>query len=257
MTNSGQHKEVKGHIASQDEIDEMTELRTFFKPEDGRKRLEEFAKWLFGGTTAVATLGAGFSIAGTSQLAGLGKLVFVLAVICVGFSLACAAMSIAPKWVEINRNSLDSMRAAVSKQFVSRKRWLSIASASFAIGLFLAASSPLATSISAGTKSEPVRVQVTYSMEDSGKFEAQLVAVGLAPYVPVEVELATMPMTKGIVLPKRRGLTDAEGAATLQLVLQKVTKIKGTLVVNSRWKESAEKMRQETLEIPIGLTQKS
>lgn len=251
MSDLGKSNPIKGRSVSNTEIAQLNELKALFKPEVGMKRVEDFAKWLFGGTTIIATLGAGLSNVVFGQLVGYGKLVFSLAILFFGLSLACAAVCLAPKWVDVNLNSRDLMQLGVIEKFKYQRGFLIIATVSFSFALLLAALAPFVSSLSDWPKPSPVRVSITYSMEAQGKFEAQLSGAGLMPYGSVEIELKTDPPVTKMIMPRRRDVADGKGKATLQLVLPQVNKIKGSLLVISKWQEASEKMRVDTLRIPL------
>ena len=65
-----------------------------------------------------------------------------MAVIALGISLVAASWSVAPKWEEVSREEMESLRDAVADQFRSRRRSLAVSTWFFAIALLLACLSP-------------------------------------------------------------------------------------------------------------------
>src|SRR5262249_4435075 len=122
---------------------QLEDLRSLFKPDQGLKHLDDFAKWLFATTAIVGTLGAAFSNKAFDELTGIGKVTFAFAVVALGVSLAAAALSVAPKWVTFNPYSRDSMSSAIQQIYSRRRLFLYIAAPAFATALILAAVSPL------------------------------------------------------------------------------------------------------------------
>lgn len=112
-------------------------------PEKSLALLDDFAKWLFAVTAVVGTLGASFNVSGANNLSGTGKTLFAWAVVCVGGSLALAALARLPLGRHVNRYSDVSLAAHVA--FVTKLRGglLGGAAALFALALILAGLSPL------------------------------------------------------------------------------------------------------------------
>jgi len=238
----------KGRPVSPAEIEQMVELQKIFKPEAGMKRLEDFAKWLFGSTTIIATLGTGFSWITIANLNNTGKFFFGLALILVGISLALAALSLAPFWVTINPNSRDSMNDAVEKQFSYRRARIKSASVCFATGLVFAAFAPLSPAFISYLGIYNPNTMITYNLDADGKFAANYTASGLRPRSYVEVELqAENPHTK-MIMPKRRAVVDLYGNVSVDLVLPGADKISGLLIILAKYSNMS---TPERLEVPI------
>src|SRR2546426_751917 len=132
----------KGRTVSETQSGRLAALQTFTSPSESLNRLDAFAKWLFATVATVGTLGAALSTTGLAEPKRLGRFVFAAAVLALGFSLAMAAYSLAPKWVSANPNSIDSMENAVARTFASRRGPLRWAAFAFAAALLLAGFTP-------------------------------------------------------------------------------------------------------------------
>lgn len=134
---------VTGSPVSQEFSQDFDELRSLLRPSESVKVLDEFSRWLFATTAVVGTLGAAFGISGLNDLSGTGKRLFATAVLCLGVSLALAALARAPRKVFVNRYSLESMQDTLGRLVKFRQRVLTGAALLFAAALVLAGLAPL------------------------------------------------------------------------------------------------------------------
>jgi hypothetical protein len=242
---------VSGEKESPEERKRMEELNKYFSGLDLIRSYEDFAKWIFGSTAIIASLGAGLSNAAFANLSGCGTILFALAIFSVGVSLACAVLSLTPLWKpqRFNPNNFQQMMLVLETQLNYRRRRIQIAAIAFAIGLILAAAAPAASSLACHGKQQ-AHVYVTYDLNAQGKFESRLSAVGLEPYTPVEIELQWQNAKHiKMTMPKYRGVADVNGIASFNLTLPNANKVKDILVI-TRWNEAAGK-REESLNIPV------
>jgi hypothetical protein len=125
------------------ELADYEELRRLVSPEKSFALLDDFAKWLFGITAVVGTLGASFGVSGANDLTGSGRTLFAWAVALVGVSLAFAALARLPLPIRVNRYSDVSLARHVLILVQVRGVMLTFAALLFAAGLVLAGLSPL------------------------------------------------------------------------------------------------------------------
>ena len=210
-------KVIHGSVVSQEDKTEFDSLRTMFDAKAAVERLDSYGKWLFASAAVVGSLGAGLSNTALSKLRGPGVWVFALAVVSLGICLVAASRSIAPHWVKARIAELDSLRAAVNKQFKSRQGQLNVAAGFFALALVLAAVSPL-ISLVAG-KSVPV---LHYSLDEKGNLDAGLEASALDAGTMIEIRLDG-PKGSAIQLPSAAGTADDNGQVKLSLKLTGVS----------------------------------
>ena len=119
-------------ILGPDELKRFQALQDFFAVDPTAKRIEDFGKWVFTAVATVATLGTGYSLYGYQTLTDTAKLVYAVAMICVGLSLACAVKVLTPEFLKINLNSLQSFDSEFSRSIKSRR------AGTIAAGFFLA-----------------------------------------------------------------------------------------------------------------------
>ena len=136
-----------------DEIDLLHRFREKYLPDALLQTQDEFAKWLFGLTAAIAALGAGFSNAAFAKLNGLGVLSFGLSVLFAGIGLSIATYSLSIGLPDANWHSLPTMYAAM-KSPLKKKRWsIRLAAFFLALALFAAGSAPLLSLVKLGDRS--------------------------------------------------------------------------------------------------------
>lgn len=121
-----------------EEIADYAELRALIRPTQSVEILDRFALWLFGATAIVGTLGAGFSIDGTSHLNGAARVVFGGAIVFLTVALVLALLARLPLPVQVNRYSLEDLQRAHRKVVRLRFRLVLGAGLLFAAALLLA-----------------------------------------------------------------------------------------------------------------------
>jgi hypothetical protein len=79
-----------------EELEDYAELRRLVSPRVSLELLDSFAKWLFAVAAVVGTLATSFGVSQANDLTGSGRRIFAWAVVCVGLSLALAALARPP-----------------------------------------------------------------------------------------------------------------------------------------------------------------
>lgn len=236
-----------------EEIAELKSLQEVFNLSNSTKKIETYSKWLFATTTIIASLGAGLADSSARNLTGYGNLSFSVALIVLGISLGCAALSLAPTWHEISRHVLSDLRNAASNHLNSKKLLIQISSWSFTIALVLASLSPFISKLS--TKKEAVAkgIGLNYSLTQECELKASLVGTGAKPFSRAEIELVVDPPAKPAVWPITVGMASSSGTISLSLSAKKLRQLKGTkiLLLRGRWKNKAGAQINESLSIPI------
>jgi hypothetical protein len=204
-------EEIKGTVVDQEDKAEFDSLRTIFDPKAALDRLDSYGKWLFASAAVVGSLGAGLSNTALSKLRGAGVWVFALAVMSLGLCLFAASRSIAPHWTKARVAVLDSLRAAINKEFKTRQRQLNLAAGFFALALVLAAVSPLVSLITGA--SVPV---LHYSLDEKGNLDAGLEASSLDKGSTIEIRLDG-PKGSAVQLPRAAATADDNGQVKLTL----------------------------------------
>jgi hypothetical protein len=165
-------------ILGPDEVTRLQALQAFFAPDATAKRVEDFGKWVFSAVATVGTLGTGFAVFGSSSLNDRSRLVYAVAMLFVGISLACAVMVLTPAFLKINPNSLQSLNFEFSRSIKNRRGW-TISAGVFLVFAFIAAGIVPACSI----KFSPPPAQfpgLSYTFESS-KLTIRLVLKDLKP----------------------------------------------------------------------------
>jgi hypothetical protein len=206
---------------------ELEELQKLFKPELGLKRLEDYGKWLFLTIAAVGSLGAAFSNEAFKDLSDDGKALFGIAIGVLGFSLAAATLSLAPKWVTTNPNSRSDLKRAVNEIYKHRRELLEFAGTGFALSLALAGLSPLLS-----TESER-ETSITYEITETDTLKATFSTQGLEPSTSVGLTVQGTP-PEDRTLPRECGMTNAEGATAVSVEITHVNEFEGSLVLIGR-----------------------
>lgn len=132
-----------GTALSPDEEADFAELRALFSPSQSLRLLDNFAKWLFASAGIVGVLGSGFGLSKANNLHGSGRRLFAWAVVCLGLSLALAALARLPILQRVNRYSPEDMRSALHTLYFVRCGLLAGSALLFAAALALAGFAPL------------------------------------------------------------------------------------------------------------------
>jgi hypothetical protein len=147
-------------------------------------RQQDLAKWFFTAAAGVGTLGAAFSALGAVPLNGLGRQLFVLAVLFVGVALVLAALALRPTMVDYPAlpGGAEAALQSVANARAAKLRWATIV---FALALALAAVSPFFSGSPAlGPASNP-RFAVSYSVTGKGEVSAAVSGSGLPAFARV------------------------------------------------------------------------
>jgi hypothetical protein len=151
-------------VLTPDDQQELKTLRDFFDPQKSAERLDSYGKWIFTAVASITALGTGLSNAAFQNLDSHGKPVYGLAVVLGGISLASAALLLTPQLSDVNRWSMDSMRAAIDHGNKNRRVYVIVASWTLALALVLAAIAPLVTSHYTARAVAPSDPDVQYSL---------------------------------------------------------------------------------------------
>jgi len=235
---------------SSDEQARANDLADLLKPKVGTERVDAFAKWILISTGMIAVLGVGLSNFALSTLSGLGKIVFGMALASIGLSVASSALSFASQWHAIGPFSRDSMLAAINAQFAARRKFLVIASVSFAIALFFAGIAPLASDVRFPLRQQSLHHSLAYNLDAAaGSFQATLSGDHLVPGSPVELILQATPRDRSLILPRGRVIADASGVAKVTVIFPHVDMVKGPLLVFTRVVEAPGQIKEDTLTV--------
>lgn len=230
---------VRGVLLSSDEVAQFDAISALQDPVAAARRVDEFAKWLFGGTTIVGALLIGLARTGVTPAQSSGQILHAIAVVCLGVSLALASVSLAPKWSGYNRHSPEQRREAVDYALTARRRPLRWATSLFAASLVAAGLAPLGSVYDARWHRHP-RVEIAYTLPDSGPLAATLWGVALpegsivdfmALAVPRHADGTDSPSNASSVvsaatqrqarrMPRARTVVRADGAANMSLILR-------------------------------------
>jgi hypothetical protein len=223
------------------EVKQLQSLQAVFDPAAAFKRIDDFAKWIFGSIAVVGTLGAGFSNSAFSNLGPCGKVLFAIAILLIGLSLYFVTRTLEPRWVHANTSSRESMLAAVDSNLRARKAPLLTAATLFATSIVFAAFAPLSSLLCSASKSpaEP-RVQLGFEIKSDGKTTGQLSASGMKPFTPIELTFVTQTLSALPLAPVAHKYADEHGQATLAADLPDVTKFNHNLNLLARWGDSAD-----------------
>ncbi len=229
---------------------QANDLADLGRPRVGMRGVDAYTEWIFISAGVIAVLGAGLSNAAFNTLSDLGKIVFGMALASVGLSVASSALSFASQWHAISPSSRDSMLAAINAQFAARRKFLVIASVSFAIALFLAGIAPLVSGVRFPLRQEGLHHSVAYNLDAvTGSFQATLSGNGFVPGSPVELILQAVPRERSFILPRSRAIADTSGAAKITVIFPHVEMVKGPLLVFTRVVETPGQVKEDTLTV--------
>lgn len=198
----------------------LTELEQLLSPAQGLERVENYAKWVFGGTAAVAALGALYTKQIVGDLNVWGRLAAALGLVTLAYAMACAARALAPVLIKYTPGSIDTMEAALGFQFMRRRPWLERAGWGLAAALVLYGLAPLvgvATGAVARTPAtmHPVnRTALDYKLTPRPQVEAKLDVAGAAPFRGLELSLTTDSAT---LITQAAEITDSTGKGSVSL----------------------------------------
>jgi hypothetical protein len=195
-------------------------MQKMLAPEVGAERVDTYAKWVFGGTAAVAALSGLYTKQIVGDLNEWGRLAAALGIGALGGAMAAAVRALAPVMVKYNPNSVDSMEDAVNTQFAQRRPWVQWAGWSLAAALVLFGLAPLGGA--AGERmlrKELVRPRnqtaLSYQATSRPGIQASLIVSGAAPYRPIEIAIEWSDSFIGVA--QAAALTDSLGIATVKV----------------------------------------
>lgn len=105
-------------------------------PDQSLTRLDTYGKSLFGSVATIGTLLTGFGVLKPEAAAALKNPWLLLPVGLACLSLAFAVMGTVPRTGEINRSDIDSIRLYYNNLIRERGKYIFLAGATFACGLF-------------------------------------------------------------------------------------------------------------------------
>ncbi|TAJ13996.1 MAG: hypothetical protein EPO68_12900 [Planctomycetota bacterium] len=179
----------QGLPVSDQGLAEWRALRERFAPDQGAKRIEDFAKWLFGGTAALTSIALAYNTAAGTSARPLGHGWVAAAVLAQTASMLCSALTLAPIWLPVNRNSLDQMQAAVAQQYRSKRGTLTAATIFFALSLAIIGVAPLFSAEPAAPRSVPV-IASEYGLSGTRRLGAEAEGTGLEPGSELAVRIS-------------------------------------------------------------------
>lgn len=198
----------------------LTELEQLLSPAQGLERVESYAKWVFGGTAAVAALGALYTKQIVGDLNFWGRLAAALGLVALAWAMACAARALAPVLIKYTPGSIDTMEAALGFQFMRRRPWLERAGWGLAAALVLYGLAPLVGVATSAAFRKPAAVRpvnrtaLDYKLTPRPQLEARLDVAGAAPFHGVELSLTGDSAT---LLVHAAEITDSTGKGSVSL----------------------------------------
>ncbi len=214
-----------------DEVKRWTAWRDHVDPPKAIERLNTYATWVWGTTTAVATVATGLGIAGVMNVRSwVAATVIAFAVLALCVALIASAASLAPQWVTVNPNSPEDLERAFGEQFTARRHYLGTATRYLAGALALASAVPLVSAIEVRKPRPPAATRLSYVWKDGPALEAHYVAKGLRPRTAVGLDADGLADSAGarFHIVGARGITDDSGHVDLSLAIS--AKLVGTEV---------------------------
>jgi hypothetical protein len=206
---------IRGTPLSADDVTLLGRFREKFLPDTRIAASDAFAKWLFGLTATVATLGAAFSNAAFSQLKGFGIFAYGTAILLAGAGLAVATYALSIDMPDANWQSLEEMFSEL-KNPVRKKRYaLRAASLLLALALAAAASAPL---LSLKVQDMPVEPSgLKYSIT-ANAVEATLIKDGLRPGSQLSLTILGVDQAnKAALLAGAQEIVDLKGRVVVKI----------------------------------------
>jgi hypothetical protein len=236
---------IRGRAVSPDETAELASLRTALSPEGGFKVVDDFAKYLVASTAVLTAVGAGFSVSGFGELHGKAKPVFLTAIILMSFSLALAIISLRPRSLDYNPNSIESMYGAIDDVVGHRTRFLRWAAVCFAASLILAGA---AHAVSTEAKDEP---GLRFNLSEDGTLTGHVTVDDARPGSVVRASFTAKSIPRGYFLPREQTLADESGRANLELKLSKTAGLQTVRLVRAWRKKHAASISVDHLRIAL------
>lgn len=204
-------------------VQRMMDLEKLLSPEVGFERVDTYAKWIFGGTAAVAALSALYTKQIVGDLNLWGRMAAAVGLVLLALAMGAAARALAPVMVRYTPGSIDSMERALDAQFTARRPWLQAAGVLLAAALAAYGFAPLvgaATGALAPRQSalRPVnQAAFSYAVTRKPHVEAKLEVAGAAPFSAAAVTLDRHDSTTVRLVAQAAAITDSAGRATMQI----------------------------------------
>lgn len=221
-------------------LQRMLHLETLLSPEVGFERVDTYAKWVFGGTAAVAALSALYTKQIVGDLNLWGRIAAALGLVLLALAMGAAARALAPVMVSYTPGSIDSMEEALDTQFTRRRPWIEWAGRLLALALVLYGVAPLvgaATDALPGKPDAPRPVNqtaFTYLVTRRPAVEASLAVSGAAAFSPAALTLDRREDSVTIALvAQAAAVTDSAGKATMQIKSDSLPA--GTYILHARY----------------------
>jgi hypothetical protein len=222
-------------------VDLLKKYRDIVMPAARLAGYDDFAKWLFTIAAFIGSLGAAFSNAALKGLAGTGVMVFFLAIVATGISLALAVVQRSVDIPKVNWQSLEDMLEKTERTLRIKRAIALVAGASFAIAILLAGLAPL---LSARRGAGNV---FTYSYGKDGiRATVTLVESGTTES---EIELLAQSPSSIILIGAQRAEADFNGVARLDLTSAPIPA--GTTDVSVKIRCDAKTTKAQTFLIPL------
>lgn len=225
--------------------------RSHADPVKGLERIGRYATWVLTANASVTALAGTLAVGGAIKLEGTpATLIYAIAIIALGVSWAAVSLSIAPKWVRINRQSPSDFVKKLNAQYASRRFWLRVAAPALGLALLLAALVPLGGLFPAEPRPTSA---ITYEVKAAGEFTARLSGTGLPPNSVVDLLLqsagsaGTQPIARG------RSLVDDAGKGSASLTVDSVRAATRPLLLTGRWTSMDDGKlvpKQDTVRVP-------
>lgn len=220
----------KGVPVSQDELNELTGLRSLFDPATSLKTLDDFALWLFASAGTLGALATAGRVVGVGDLTDRGKRYFTWAILLFGIALALAALARAPQPSRFNPHNVLSMRGQLHRILLLRYGALGLAALLFGAALLLAAFAPLQSTSSR----QRAPTALTYSVQENGVVNGTLAVRHGKAFSVAQLTASTRPRLQAVPLPKLSAELNGDGAASLTLRLSKTNGYR-VVVLRGTW----------------------
>lgn len=222
-------------------LQRMLSLEKLLSPEVGLERVDTYARWVFGGTAAVAALTALYTKQIVGDLNPWGRLAAALGLVLLALAMGAAAHAMAPVMVSYTPGSIDSMERALDTQFARRRPWVEWAGRLLALALAVYGMAPLVGAATGalpgggGRAPRPVnQTAFSYAITQGRGVTASLSVAGAAPFSTVAVTLDRVESASAVTLvAQTAAITDAAGRATAKVAADSLPP--GTYALHARY----------------------
>ena len=242
--------EVVGIPVGAAEVTTWDGWRSHADPVKGLERIGKYAAWVLTANALVTALAGSLAAGGVVTLNTAGaKWLYAIAIVSLGVSWAAVSLSIAPKWVRINRQSPSDFVEGFNAQYASRRFWLRVAAPALGLALLLAALVPLGGLFAA----EPnPAAGIAYEVK-AGALTAELSGAGLPPHSVVDLVVQPAGPPVGQPLGRDRSLVDATGKASATLTVDSARAAVRPLLLTGRWTATEDGklvQKQDSVRVP-------